>query len=70
MQMPDTVEDLESAITDALAEANTVLCNNPSMLEEYERRCKQVYTLHHAWNQISLHVFEIAKIFWLILLLH
>lgn len=46
--MPDTVEDLEAAIDDALAEANAVLCNNPGVLEEYERRCKQVCTLYHA----------------------
>lgn len=45
MQMPDTVEDLEYLISDTLAEANAVLCNNPGVLEEYERRCKQVHNL-------------------------
>lgn len=47
MQMPDTVEDLEGAINDALAEANAVLCNNLGVIEQYERRCEQVFTLHH-----------------------
>ena len=46
--MPGTVEDLEEAIHEAVADANTVLCNNPGVLEEYERRCKQVYNLHPA----------------------
>ncbi|KAG0584268.1 hypothetical protein KC19_3G198200 [Ceratodon purpureus] len=43
--MPATVEDLEDAINDALAEANAVLCNNPGVLEEYERRCEQIERL-------------------------
>lgn len=41
--MPDTVEDLEEEIHDTLAEANAVLCNNPGVLEEFERRCEQVH---------------------------
>jgi hypothetical protein len=41
--MTDTVEDIEDA--DTLAETNAVLCNNPGVLEEYERRCKQVHNL-------------------------
>lgn len=57
--MPDTIEDLEYAICDTLAEADAVPCNNPGALKEYERRCKQVYPLHCAWNQISFHVFYI-----------
>lgn len=44
-EMPDTVEDLEYLISDTLAEANAVLCNNPGVLEEYERRCKQIENL-------------------------
>jgi hypothetical protein len=46
--MPGTIEDLEDAIHDTVAEANAVLCNNPGVLEEYERRCKQVCNLHPA----------------------
>lgn len=48
--MPDTVEDIEDAITDTNAEANAVLCNNPGVLEEYERRCEQVRTFHLKWT--------------------
>jgi uncharacterized hydantoinase/oxoprolinase family protein len=40
--MPETVVEVEDAINEAVAEANAVLCNNPNVLEEYERRCKQV----------------------------
>jgi len=42
VQMPETVVEVEDAINEAVAEANAVLCNNPNVLEEYERRCKQV----------------------------
>lgn len=61
-QMPDTVEDLEVCITEAVAEANAVICNNPSVLEEYERRCKQVYNLRCAWNQFQTipHIYFIS----------
>jgi hypothetical protein len=52
--MPDTVEDIEDAITDTLAEANAVLCNNPGVLEEYERRCQQVHNLYPALTQMCL----------------
>lgn len=41
-QMPDSVEELEEAISEAVDAANAVICNNPNVLEEYERRCKQV----------------------------
>lgn len=44
-EMPGTIEDLEDAIHDTVAEANAVLCNNPGVLEEYERRCKQIESL-------------------------
>jgi hypothetical protein len=52
--MPDTVEDLEEEIHDTLAEANAVLCNNPGVLEEFERRCQQVlYPIPHNKKSFS-----------------
>ncbi|BBN03926.1 structural maintenance of chromosomes protein 5 [Marchantia polymorpha subsp. ruderalis] len=44
-KMPDSVEELEEAISEAVDAANAVICNNPNVLEEYERRCKQIQGL-------------------------
>ncbi|KAL2636129.1 hypothetical protein R1flu_007608 [Riccia fluitans] len=41
-KMPDTVEELEELISEAIDSANAVICNNPNVLEEYERRCKLI----------------------------
>ncbi|KAJ7548526.1 hypothetical protein O6H91_07G015000 [Diphasiastrum complanatum] len=44
-EMPDTIEDLCDAIEDCIAQAGAVLCPNPNVLEEYERRCQQITSL-------------------------
>eukprot|EP00252_Welwitschia_mirabilis_P000893 TRINITY_DN10890_c0_g1_i1.p1 TRINITY_DN10890_c0_g1~~TRINITY_DN10890_c0_g1_i1.p1 ORF type:complete len:1092 (-),score=272.58 TRINITY_DN10890_c0_g1_i1:474-3749(-) len=44
-EMPDTVEELEAAIQDFTAQANSVIFLNHNVLEEYERRCDQIHEL-------------------------
>ena len=40
--MPSTIEELEAAIEDCKSEANSILCLNRNVLEEYEHRLRQV----------------------------
>eukprot|EP00250_Pteridium_aquilinum_P020889 c2497_g1_i1 orf=333-3566(-) len=44
-EMPDTIEGLEDAVQENIAEANAVLCLNDSVLEEYEARCREISSL-------------------------
>ncbi|KAH9295863.1 hypothetical protein KI387_039451, partial [Taxus chinensis] len=45
LEMPETVEELEAAMQDCIAQANAVMFLNPNVLEEYERRCEQISNL-------------------------
>lgn len=40
--MPSTIEDLQAAIQDCKSEANSIMCLNRNVLEEYEHRQQQV----------------------------
>lgn len=42
MQMPTTIEELEAAIQDNLAQANSILFLNQNVLQEYEHRREKV----------------------------
>ncbi|KAH7315164.1 hypothetical protein KP509_21G036900 [Ceratopteris richardii] len=50
-EMPDTIEDLDDAIQESIAEANAVLCLNDSVLEEYEERCRMIASLSAKLNE-------------------
>ncbi|KAL6045430.1 Structural maintenance of chromosomes protein 5 [Balamuthia mandrillaris] len=43
--LPDTVEELEAAATDAKARADLSYQTNPRIIEEYEERCKEIEEL-------------------------
>jgi len=64
--MPETVVEVEDAINEAVAEANAVLCNNPNVLEEYERRCKQISALEEKMKEeneeLQIHLLEIESL--------
>ncbi|VYS66967.1 unnamed protein product [Arabidopsis thaliana] len=45
MEMPTTVEELEAAIQDNLSQANSILFINENILQEYEHRQSQIYTI-------------------------
>eukprot|EP00850_Spirogloea_muscicola_P011581 SM000072S21215 [mRNA] locus=s72:375971:384123:- [translate_table: standard] len=45
-KLPGTVEELEFAIEECKEEANSILCPNPHIMEEYEHRKVQISELH------------------------
>ncbi|GLJ50077.1 hypothetical protein SUGI_1065100 [Cryptomeria japonica] len=45
LEMPETVEELEAAMQDCVAQANAVMFLNHNVLEDYERRCEQIRNL-------------------------
>lgn len=58
--MPSTIEELEAAIQECKSEANSILCLNRNVLEEYEHRLRQVtfslfilYILHFDLSMIA-----------------
>lgn len=51
LQMPTTVEELEAAIQDMTSQANSILCLNHNILEEYESRQRKVRL---SWFAIKL----------------
>lgn len=40
--MPSTIEELEAAIQDCKSQADSILCLNRNVIEEYEHRQRQV----------------------------
>jgi len=47
MQMPATIEELEAAIQDNLAQASSILLLNQNVLAEYEMRQRKVIPTIH-----------------------
>lgn len=46
--MPSTIEELEAAIQDCRSQADSILCLNRNVIEEYEYRLRQVIFGHYS----------------------